>query len=380
MSKNVIFSILSFFLLLSACANPSPTSFSVTPGNVDEYLAPTHTPRPIPTPLPKSENGEIVLLLRKRTAPYEVIISRLSNECLSGNEQCGSSGEVLGVLPQGLSQVSNIYWLSDGRQALFWDDSSTDVYTLDGNQGTFQVFKQDILKVRDDFLISPSGENTIFEIQENDNETNLVLMNNSSGDISNLDVPVPGAKYVSQWIDDHTVLFWDEISEGKGYLVDLKVYTLNTVDHSVQSFDIGRDWMQTSVPVFSPNRELMAFTAAGNLVIRDALTAIENGINIIPERFLWFTDSQGLIVYSQNKEFFSVKSDGGEMQKIYALLENEYLEDWIWLADNEQLLLITTTEDGNRKIGFLSVVDKTFIPLNLSLLNDYDPVSLSFRP
>ncbi|MDQ3004087.1 MAG: hypothetical protein M3R47_01685 [Chloroflexota bacterium] len=380
MYKNVIFGLLLISLVLFSCANPSPTPFSVTPGNVDEYLAPTYTPRPIPTPFSKSKNGEIVLLLRKRAAPFETVILRLPDDCLLSGKECDMDGNVLGVLPQGLSQVLKVYWTINGDKAFFWDDNTTDVYILDGNQGTFQVFKKQVLKVRDEFLVSPSGENTIFEIQENDNETNLVLMNNLSGDISNLDVMVPGAKYASQWLDDHTVLFWDEISEGKGYLVDLKLYTLNTVDHSVQPFDIGRDWMQTSVPVFSPNRELMAFTAAGNLVIRDALTAIENGINIMPERFLWFTDSQGLIVYSQNKEFFTVKSDGSEMQKIYALLETQYLEDWIWLADSEHLLLITTDDDGNRQIGTLSVVDKTFTPINFALLNDYAPVSFSFRP
>lgn len=380
MHKIVIFWLILFSFTLFSCADPSPTPFSVTPGNIEEYLAPTYTPRPIPTPFSKSENGETSLLLRKRAGPFETMILRLSDDCLLSRKECDIDGNVLGVLPQGLSQVLKVYWTNNGDKAFFWDDNTTDIYILDGNQGTFQVFKEQVLKVRDDFLISPSGENTIFEIQENDNETNLVLMNNSSGDISNLNVPVPGAKYVSQWLDDHTVLFWDEISEGKGYLVDLKLYTLNTLDHSVRPFDIGRDWMQTSVPVFSPNRELMAFTAAGNLVIRDALTAIENGINIMPERFLWFTDSQGLIVYSQNKEFFSVRYDGSEMQKIYALLETQYLEDWIWLADSEHLLLITTDDDGNRQIGALSVVDKTFTQINLSLLKDYDPISFSFRP
>lgn len=371
---------LLLFFALSSCAKQPSTVAPGSPTNRAEYLAPTYTPRPIPTPLPKSENGEITLLLRKRIAPFEVMILRLPSECLLSGEVCVLDGNLLGVLPQGLSQVINIYWTNDGSKAFFWDDNTTNVYTLDGNQGTFQVFKKEVLKVKNSFLISPDGENIIFEVQKNDYETDLVMMNSSSGDIFKFDIPVPGAKYASQWIDNHTVLFWDEISEGKGYLVDLKVYILNTIDQSIQPFDIGRDWMKTSVPVFSPDRKLMVFSNEGKLVIRDTLTATESSVDVTLEKFLWFADSQGLMVYSQNKEIFSVKSDSNEVQKIYKLAESEHLEDWIWLADNERLLLITTDDNGNRQIGFLSLLEKTFTPLNLSLLNEYDPVSFSFRP
>lgn len=380
MYKNVIFWLLLTSFVLFSCASPSPSHFSVTPGNVDEYLAPTYTPRPIPTPFSKSENGEIVLLLRKRAAPFETVILRLPDDCLLSGTECDVDGSVLGVLPQGLSQVLKVYWTINGDKAFFWDDNTTDVYILDGNQGTFQVFQKKVLKVRDDFLVSPSGENTIFEIQENDNETNLVLMNNSSGDMLKLDVPMPGAKYVSQWINDNTVLFWNEISEGKGYLVDLKIYTLNTVDRNVQPFDIGRDWMRTSVPVFSPDRKFMTFKTEDTTIIRDASSTLEHTWDIRSENLLWSMDSNFLAIYDSNGEIYTILPTGSELQKIYSLATMGILEDWIWLPDNKHILLIIVDDDGNRQIGALSLAEKMFTPINLTLLNDYDPVSFSFRP
>jgi hypothetical protein len=380
MSKNVIFGLLSLSFIIFACANPSSTPFSVTPGNVDEYLAPTHTPRPIPTPFSKSENSEVVLLLRKRAAPFETVILRLPGDCLLSGKECDMDGNVLGVLPQGLSQVLKVYWTINGDKAFFWDDNTTDVYILDGNQGTFQVFKKQVLKVRDDFLMSPNREISIFEIQKSANETNLVLMNSSSGDISKLDIPVPGAKYASQWLDDHTVLFWNEISEGKGYLVDLKVYTLNTLDYSVQPFDIGRDWMQTSVPVFSPDRNFMAFTGEDYTVIREYSGGLEHTLDMKIESILWSMDSNFLALFDSNGEIYTVHSNGSNLQKIYSLANVGIVEDWIWLPDNEHILLIIVDNDGNRQIGVLSVGDKTFTPINLLILNDYDPISFAFRP
>lgn len=381
MYKHFSFYSLFLFIMLSSCASYPPVVTSRTPGNIDEYLAPTYTPRPIPTPLPKSQGGEITLLLRKRIAPYEVIILRLPSACLLSGELCDLDGNLLGALPQGLSQVLSIYWTNDGNKAFFWDDNTTNIYTLDGNQGTFQVFKKEVLKVNNSFLISPDGNNVVFEIQKGDHETDLVSMNVGSGDITKFDISEPCAKYISQWMDANSFLFWCEKSEGeKGYLVDIELYIFNTVDDSIQPFDIGRDWMQTSVPIFSPNKELMAFTTAGNLIIRDALTAKENSINMMPEKLLWLPDSQGLIIYSQNKEIFAMKSDANELQKLYSFSANEYLEDWAWLSDNEHIILITTDEDGNRQLGVLSIAEKTFIPINFSLLNEYNPISLSFRP
>lgn len=380
MSKNIIFVLLSFSFFLSSCASPSPTSFSVTPGNVDEYLAPTHTPRPIPTPLPKNEGGEIVLLLRKRFAPFEVMILRLSNECLQSYGQCGLDGEILGVLPQSLSQVQTISWTKDGQLAFFWDGSVADIYILDGNQGTFQLFKKDVLKVRENFLFSLDGQEVMFEIQRNEYETDLVLMNRFSSEIKKFDLSISGVKHPSQWIDENVVLFWNEVNEGKGYLVDVDVYMLDVNSQSIQPFDIGRDWMQTSIPVFSPNRESMAFTVLGTVVVRDVSTGVESVVNISPEKILWSRDSENLVIYNQNKEIFTVSFDGNEFEKIYSLSENEYLEDWIWLPDNERILLIASDEDENRRVGVVSIVEKEFAPLNLSLLSEYDPVSFSFRP
>lgn len=380
MRKNIIFRLLFLPFMFSSCTVSSSAPFSLTPGNVDEYLAPTYTPRPIPTPFPKRENGEIVLLLRKRAAPFEVVALRLPDTCLLGGEICNADGNLLGVLPQSLSQVLEIYWTNDGNRAFFWDDNTADIYVLNGNEGVFTVFKNEIRKVRNDFLISPNGESIMFETQKGNYETDLVMMNSSSGDILKFDIPVLGAKYVSQWIDNNTILFWDEISEGKGYLIDLNVYMLNTLDRNVQPFDIGRDWMETSVPVFSPDREAMVFTAAGTIIIRDVSGGVENTVHIAPEKFLWSLDSQSLVIYSQNKEIFTVGLGGSNLQKLYSLLENEYLEDWMWLSDNTNILLITSDEDGNRRVGVFSIAEKTFIPLNLSLLNQYDPVSFSFRP
>jgi len=380
MYKNVIFWLLLISFTLSSCANPSPTPFSLTPGNIDEYLAPTYTPRPIPTPLPKSENGEIVLLLRKRAEPFEAVVLRLPSTCLLGEEICNVDGNLLGALPQSLSQVLKIYWTNDGNRAFFWDDNAGDIYVLNGNEGIFTAFNKEIWKVRSDFLVSPNGENIMFETQKGNYETDLVMMNNISGDLVTFNIPVLGAKYVSQWIDDQTVLFWDEISEGKGYLVDLQVYTLNTIDRRVQPFDIGRDWMKTSVPVFSPDRKFMAFTTETQTIIRDVSSSIESARDVRGEKSLWSGDSSLLAIYDSNGKIYAALPNGGDLQEIFSLSTVGVLEDWIWLPDNQHILLIVVDGDGNRQIGVLSAIEKTFIPIELSLLNEYDPVSFSFRP
>ncbi|MEO0248365.1 MAG: hypothetical protein ABIN58_02255, partial [candidate division WOR-3 bacterium] len=98
------------------------------------------------------------------------------------------------------------------------------------------------------------------------------------------------------------------------------------------------------------------------------------------ERLLWSRDSAFLAMYSPDKEIYVGSSDGGDLQKVYSFGTAENLEDWIWLTDSQHILLVAVDEDGNRQIGTLSVADKAFTPLPLSLLNDYYPVSLSFRP
>lgn len=380
MYKNVVFWLLLISFILSSCTNPSPAPFSLTPGNVDEYLAPTHTPRPIPTPFPKSENGEIALILRKRAAPFEAVILRLPSTCLLGGEFCKVDGNLLGALPQSLSQVLKIYWTNDGNRAFFWDDNAGDIYVLNGNEGVFTVFKKEIWKVRGDILVSPDGEHIMFETQKGDYETDLVMMNSSSGDMVTFDIPVPGTKYASQWLDDTTVLCWSEVSEGKGYLVDLKVFMLNTSDHSVQPFDVGSDWMQTSIPIFSPDKKLMVFTANNKTIIRDASSSVESVWDVTSEKSLWSADSGPLALYDTNRKIYIAYPNEGRLQEVHSLSSSENLEDWIWLPDSQHILLVVVDSDGNRQLGILSVDEKTFAPINLSLLNEYDPVSFSFRP
>ncbi len=379
MHKNTVFWFLLIFLLFS-CVPSSPSPFSLTPGNVDAYLAPTHTPRPIPTPFPKNESGEIVLILRKRDAPFEAVILRLPRRCLLGEEVCSVDGNLLGVLPQSLSQILKIYWTDDGDRAFYWDDNTGDIYVLNANEGVFTIFKKEIWKVRNEFLLSPNGENIIFETQKGDHETNLVMMNSTSGDLVTFDLPLPGAKYASQWLNDHTVLFWSEISEGKGYLVDAKVYTLNTTDRSVQPFDIGRNWMETSVPVFSPDRQSMAFTTPDKIIIRDAHSFVERDWNVASEKFSWSWNSDRLAIYDSSKDIYVAFLNQGDLQQIYSLSTMGDLEDWIWLPDNEHLLLIVVDGDGNRQLGVLSIEERKFTPIHLSLLGEYVPVSFSFRP
>ncbi len=384
MYKHFGFYSLFLFMMLSSCASyPPVTTPGTTPGNIAEYLAPTYTPRPIPTPFPKSENGEFILLLRKRNAPYEVVIQRLPSECLLSGEACGLDGNLLGALPQGLSQVPNIYWTNDGSKAFFWDDNTTNVYTLDGNQGTYQVFKEEVLKVKHSFLISPDGNEIVFEIKTGDHETDLVSMNVNSGDITKFNIAVPCSKYVSQWIDNARFTFSCEKFVGqKGYLAGVEVYVFNIKDGTLQPFEINRDRLQAPVlPIFSPNRNFMAFTDANTIAIRSVSSSVESILNIPTESFLWSMDSESLAIYSQDKEIFTVSTDGSDLQKLRSLSEDEHLEDWMWLPDNEHIFLITTIDDdGNRDVGVLSVVNKTFTPLNFSLLNNYNPVSISFRP
>lgn len=368
-------------ILLPACNNGISVT---TPGSLTnraEYVAPTFTSRPIATPLPKSKNGEVVLILRSKSKPYETLILRLPNKCLLSDQACSLNGNLLGVLPQSLSQVSQVYWVN-GDTALFWDDNTGDIYELDGNKGTFSVVKQRIPKARGTFIVSPSGEYTIFEIQKNDYETDLVIMDNLSGDIVNLNIPIPGAKYVSQWIDNNRVLFWSEVSEGKGYLVDLNVYIFDISSHSVQAFDIGRDWIktQTSIPVFSPNRNFMTFTTGNQTIIRNASTAFEHTLGMRSEKILWSMDSNFLAIYNSDKEIYVVRVGGDDLQKVYSLAGKGEIEDWMWLPDNTHILIIIVHDDGEREIGFLSVTQKTFAVLNLSLLKSYVPISISFRP
>ena len=376
MYRNVC--LISIFFLLVSCVpsgsspnidNPIPTAIPVI-----------ETALPKGTPFPKSDTGEITLLLRERERPSDVIIFRPLQDCLVGKAACEIGGNILAILPQKLSQVLKIFWTNDGNRAFFWDENTGDIYVLDGNQGIFQVFKKEIWKVRDNFAISPAGDQAIFETQKGDYETDLVSMNITSGDITQFDIPEACAKYVSGWIDNDTVLFWCEYNEGKGRLAGVKVFTLNTVDQSLQPFDFNNESARVSIPEFSPDKKFLGFMVENKLVIREVSTSVENEVDIQADRSLWSMDSKALAVYDPSKDIYGVKLDGSEKQKIYSLADIGDLEDWMWLPDNNHILLIIVDNDGNRIVGVLSVVDKTFNPLPLSLLNGYDPISISFRP
>lgn len=368
----------TFFLLVSCVPNASSP-------NIDNTDVPTTMPvieisLPEATPLPKSDTGEVILLLRKRERPSDVVVLRLPQDCLIAKTDCEPSGNILGVLPQNLSQVSRIHWANDGNQAFFWDENTGDIYVLDGNQGSFQIFKKEVWKVRDHFVISPDGNRAIFEIQKGDYETDLVSMDINTGDLTQFDIPEICAKYISGWIDKDTILFWCEYNEGKGYLAGVKVFTLDTVDQSIRPFEIGYESKHVSIPEFSPDKKFMDFMIENKLVIRDVSKSVDNEVDVQADRTLWSMDSKVLAIYDQSKDIYSVKLDGSEKQKLYSLADIGDLEDWMWLPDNNHILLIIVDNDGNRTVGVLSVVDKMFNPLPLSLLNGYDPISISFRP
>lgn len=369
--------LISIFFLLASCIPNGPSSSA---DNIPTSMPVSETVLPVATLLPKSDTGEITLLVRKRERPSDVVIFRPSQDCLVGKADCELSGNILAVLPQNLSQVLKIFWTNDGNRAFFWDENAGDIYVLDGNQGTFQIFKKEIWKVRDHFAISPMGDQAIFETHKGDYETDLVSMNITSGDITQFDISEICAKYVSGWIDNDRVLFWCEYNEGKGRLAGVKVFTLNIVDQSIQPFELGYESPRVSVPEVSPDRKFMVFTVENELVIQDVSSSVENKVDIRAERTLWSMDSKGLAIYDQNKDIYCVKLDGSEKQKIYSLADIGDLEDWMWLPDNNHILLIIVDNDGNRMVGALSVTEKTFTALNLSLLNNYDPISISFRP
>lgn len=365
------YSYLFVFLFLISCQ-----------GNSD--YVPTNTSVSIETPFPKSSrDGEIVMLLRKREAPYNAVAIRLSNDCLMDRVDCDSLSNILATFPEHLSQVGGLSWINDGSKAFIWDNNASDIYTIDPQSGTIQIFKKGIVRVIENFLVSPDGEQIVFEVSEGPYETGLVLMDVNSGKIENLEIPLVCMKFALAWIDPVKFMFrCNKYSalEGKAILESVKVFTFDIEAHSVQPFETGRDWMWMVAPVFSPNREYMAFSDSIAAVIRNVSSGKEKTLDLSAEKFLWSTDSKSLGVYSQGKEIFVDHSDGSGLEKVYSLLEDEYLEDWMWMPDNEHLLLITSDDNGNREVGVLSVLNKRFTHLNLLLLNDYHPISISFKP
>lgn len=124
----------------------------------------------------------------------------------------------------------------------------------------------------------------------------------------------------------------------------------------------------------------MVFTVNNKTIIRDASSSVESVWDVTSEKSLWSADSGPLALYDTNRKIYIAYPNEGRLQEVYSLSSLENLEDWIWLPDSQHILLVVVDSDGNRQLGILSVDEKTFAPINLSLLNEYDPVSFSFRP
>ena len=66
-------------------------------------------------------------------------------------------------------------------------------------------------------------------------------------------------------------------------------------------------------------------------------------------------------MYTSNRKIFAVRPNAGELQEIYSLLAFEELEDWIWFADNQHILLVIERTDGRRQIRVVSVMERRAI-------------------
>jgi hypothetical protein len=146
--------------------------------------------------------------------------------------------------------------------------------------------------------------------------------------------------------------------------------------------NVAPGWVQTSVSVFSPDKKIMVFTIQNQTIIRDVSNSEVKVWDVRSEKILWSSDSSLLAIYDSNGKIYTILPTPGALQEIHSLSEMGDLEEWMWLPDNQHILLIVMDEDGYRQIGVLSIMEKTFIPLTIdkSLLSEYDPVSFSFRP
>jgi hypothetical protein len=86
-----------------------------------------------------------------------------------------------------------------------------------------------------------------------------------------------------------------------------------------------------------------------------------------------------LAVYTQAREIFIASAGGQDMSKVYAFPENMRLENWLWLPGSEDLLFVTSDEDGHTALFDLSVADRAVTSVNLPIIAVYDIVSLSYR-
>ncbi len=385
---------LVIFLGAVSCTNAEPTpvneidnivSTSTLPP-IFQPSVPAETPlNPTNTQAPGPESfydDEITLLLHNRLRPpVEPKIIGLSVGCLLGKTDC-EQGNTISVFPESLPQVSKLFWAFDGKRAFFSDSDTGDIYTVDRVSGEINSFKEDVWKINDVFFISPNGFQMIFEVSASPFESDIVSMDMQSGEISTFNIPIQCMKRINTWLTDAQFLFWCEVYTGdKGYLDDVQVYTFDLETQAAQPFDIGRDWMQVSIPYFSPNHQVMALTYEGNTIIRDSATGQELVLDINPEKYIWSDDSAWLAVFSQDKDIFIASVDGQKISKIYSFPENILLEDWLWLPGNEALLMIVSDlENGNKKLSLLSISNGIVTPVNLPLLETNNVISLSYRP
>ena len=388
--------VLVFFLFLVSCTNVEPattdetnlsahanTPAPVLPSPTAEILS-TAIPAPTLTPIPqlvdKPDGKEITLLLRNRTQPSELQVVGLGKDCLAGEASCEQFNRIA-ALPVTLPQVLKLFWTADGGRAFFWDSDTGDVYILDGASGEINKFRAAVWKPRSDFFISPNGSRMVFEIEAGVFETDIVSMDMQTGEMVTLNTSAPGMKFVSTWLNDEKILFWSEKHTGdKGYLEDVDVYTFDFVTQATQPFEIGQDWMQISIPRFSPDRQAMVLTHAGSIIIRDAVSAQERVLSINPENYIWSDDSSWLVVYTQDKKLFVASADGQDALEVYAFPQHLILTDWLWLPGSEDLIFVMSDEEGKTAIARFSLSNYAVTPVILPLLETYDVVSLSYRP
>lgn len=385
-----LFTTLSLSLLLVSCTN----SESVTTNGESNIVA-TSIPETDSLPLfaeetpinptsPPSSNpigDEVTFLLHSRSQPIRLMVVAFGMDCLTSGISCDQP-RMSSVLPANLYQVWKLFWTPDGKRAFFWDSDTGDIYTLNGDSGEITKLKSEVWKVRSDFFISPDGSQMIFEVDAGVFETSIVSMNILSGEITTFDIPLPCMKFVSGWLTNDEFLFWCEKYTGdKGYLENVEVYTFNVEAQVVQPFEIGRDWMEISVPRFAPNGQVMALAHAGNIIIRDAATAQEHFLDLNPENYIWSFDSNWLAVYTQDRKVFIASLDGKNTRELYSFSENTLLEDWLWFPENQGLLLVIANEDNeNKTVVVLSISDFNVSVLDLSLFDAYDVISISYKP
>jgi len=372
-----------FIFLLAACLRPEMEAVDHTANVKSPAATMPFTPTIPPftgTPIPaKSDGEEVTILLRPRSAPAQLRLVGLDAACLLGKGSC--SEDLISIFPANVRQVQKIDWTKDGKRAVFWSQESENIYALDTASGDINLLKANISKVRPAFYLSPDGSRFIFEVGTSSRESDIVSMNADSGEMEPFHISLACMKFVSAWLTTHSFLFWCETYSGsKARLEKINVYTYDLYKQTVQSFEIGRDWMKTSIPVFSPDGQAMAFSAAGMTIIRNSSTTREQVLDIAPESMLWSTDSTRLAIYTQNKDIFVADVDGQNLTKVYALPDSQILTDWLWLPGNEDMFLVTSDENGNTSMDILSPRNHAVTPSELPVLDTYVVVSLSDRP